>query len=89
MFRTVIQQPSTGDPIESWTLTHNQGDDDVTVLMRPSSPPVGARVSVPLQVSAVDAQDITIIPYVETDEGPVPIPPGYYVVQVVATGSPL
>ena len=88
MFRTVIQQPSTGDPIESWTITHNLGEDDVSVIMRPSSPPVGAVVSVPHQISNADANSFTLIPYVEGENGPEMVPPGYYVVQVLPVGTP-
>ncbi len=88
-YREVIQQPSTGDPIESWVVTHNLDEEDVTITMRPSSPPVGAVVSVPHEVSAADASSVTIVPYVEGEGGPEPIPAGYYVVQVVPTGSPV
>ena len=88
-FRTVIRQLPTGDPAESWDIVHNLGEDDVTVTIRPSSPPVGAVVSIPYETSNRTTSSLTLIPYVDQDGNPVPLPAGYYVVQVVPTGAPL
>lgn len=88
-YRTVIQQPSTGTPVESWDITHDLGEEDVTITMRPSHPPVGAMVNVPVFLSNVTESSVRITPYVDSEGGPELIPAGYYVVQVVPTGSPV